>query len=127
NQMKMRGHTFVWHSQSGSADRAITDRASGLKVMRDHIEAVGGHFKEKIYEWDVLNEITDDGNGNQLRSASSRPPSFWHAKIGADFADSALAISRRVIGASGYLYYNDYGADAINGKSTAIFNLAKKW
>src|SRR5690606_34455682 len=121
NQMKMRGHTFVWHSQSGSADRAITDRTSGLKVMRDHIQTAGAHFKEKIYEWDVLNEITADGGGNGMRS------SFWSSNIGNDFADSALAISRRVIGTSGYLYYNDYGADGLNGKSNAIFNLAKKW
>jgi endo-1,4-beta-xylanase len=127
NQMKMRGHTFVWHSQSGSAQNAIRDRASGLKIMKDHIEAVGGHFKEKIFEWDVLNEITDDGNGNKLRTGSSRPASFWQANIGDDFADSALAFSRRVIGTNGHLYYNDYGADGVNGKSTAIFNLAKKW
>ncbi len=127
NQMKMRGHNFIWHSQSTSAQNAVKDRASGLTIMRNHIEAVGAHFKDKIYEWDVLNEITDDGNGNKLRTGSSRPPSFWQANIGDDFADSALAMSRRVIGTSGHLYYNDYGADGVNGKSTAIFNLAKKW
>lgn len=121
NQMKMRGHTFIWHSQSGSAQNAIRDRTSGLKIMRDHIDAVGGHFKEKIYEWDVLNEITADGSGNGMRST------FWSTNIGNDFADSALAMSRKVIGTSGHLYYNDYGADGVNGKSTAMFNLAKKW
>jgi endo-1,4-beta-xylanase len=120
NQMKMRGHTFIWHSQSGSAQNAIRDRASGLKIMRDHIEAVGGHFKEKIHEWDVLNEITADGSGG-LRGT------FWRTNIGDDYADSALAMSRRVIGTNGHLYYNDYGADGINTKSTSIYNLAKKW
>jgi endo-1,4-beta-xylanase len=35
NKMKMRGHTFIWHSQSGSAQNAIKDRTSGLKIMRD--------------------------------------------------------------------------------------------
>jgi endo-1,4-beta-xylanase len=127
NQMKMRGHTFIWHSQANTAKNAITDRTSGLRVMRNHIEAVGGHFKEKIYEWDVLNEITDDGNGNKLRSGSSNPPSFWHSNIGDDFGDSALTIARRVVGTNGHLYYNDYGADGLGGKSNAIFNLAKKW
>ena len=121
SQMKMRGHTFIWHSQSGSAQSAIKDRTSGLKIMKDHIDAVGGHFKEKIHEWDVLNEITADGSGNGMRST------FWSSNIGNDFADSALTFSRRVIGTNGHLYYNDYGADGVNGKSTAMFNLAKKW
>jgi endo-1,4-beta-xylanase len=115
NNMKMRGHNFIWHSQSSSAAGAVKDRATGLTVMRNHIEAVGGHFKTKIYEWDVLNETYSGGTG-----------SLWY-KIGADYTDSALAISRRVLGTSGYLYSNDYGADGVNSKSTAILNIAKKW
>jgi endo-1,4-beta-xylanase len=119
SQMKMRGHTFIWHSQSSSAQSNVRDRTSGLTIMRNHIEAVGGHFKTKIHEWDVLNEITADGGG--LRST------FWRSNIGDDYADSALAISRRVIGTGGNLYYNDYGGDGVNTKSTSMFNLAKKW
>jgi endo-1,4-beta-xylanase len=119
NNMKMRGHNFIWHSQSGSAQSAVRDRTTGLTVMRNHIEAVGGHFKTKILEWDVLNEITSDGGG--LRGT------FWRSNIGDDYADSALAISRRVIGTNGYLYYNDYGGDGVNNKSTSMFNLVKKW
>ena len=115
NNMKMRGHNFIWHSQSTPAQSAVKDRATGLKVMRDHIEAVGTHFKDKIYEWDVLNETYSGGTG-----------SLWY-KIGPDYTDSALAMSRRVLGTSGYLYSNDYGADGVNSKSTAILNIAKKW
>ena len=115
NGMKMRGHTFVWHSQSTSARNAVTNRETGLTIMRNHITAVGGHFKEKILEWDVLNETVSAGQ-NTL---------WW--PIGADYTDSALAIARRVIGTSGYLYSNDYGADGVNNKSTTILNNAKKW
>ncbi len=124
SKMKMRGHNFIWHSQATAAQAAVHDRASGLKVMRDHITAVGGHFKEQILEWDVLNEIVDNTG---LRNATTRPSSFWDANIGDDYADSALAISRQVLGTNGYLYYNDYGADGVNTKSTTMFNLAKKW
>jgi Glycosyl hydrolase family 10 len=52
---------------------------------------------------------------------------FWRSNIGDDYADSALTISRRVIGQNGYLYYNDYGGDGVNTKSTSMYNLAKKW
>jgi endo-1,4-beta-xylanase len=118
NKMKMRGHNFIWRAQSGSAQTAAKDRTTGLTVMRNHIEAVGTHFKDKIYEWDVLNEIT---------SGSSLEVNFWRTAIGDDYMDSALAISRRVIGTSGHLYYNDFGGDEVNGKSNFMFNLAKKW
>ncbi len=120
NSMKMRGHTFIWHSQSGSAQNTGNNRADKLTIMKRHIDSVGGHFKTKIHEWDVLNEITADGSGG-LRST------FWRTAIGDDYADSALTFARRVIGTNGHLYYNDYGGDGVNTKSTSMFNLAKKW
>lgn len=120
NDMKMRGHNFIWHSQSNTASGAVKDRTSGLTVMKNHITAVGGHFKTKIYEWDVLNEITADGSGG-LRG------SFWKNNIGEDFCDSALSFSRQVIGTNGNLYYNDYGGDGVNTKSTSMLSLAKHW
>lgn len=118
NGMKMRGHNFIWRDQAGPAKSAIHDRATGLTIMKNHIENVGGHFKTKIMEWDVLNEIT---------SGSSLEVNFWRTNIGDDYLDSAFAFSRRTIGANGYLYYNDFGGDGITGKSTSMFNLAKKW
>jgi endo-1,4-beta-xylanase len=119
NNMKMRGHNFLWHSQSGWASSKNGSRQVMLDIMKRHIDSVGGHFKTKIHEWDVLNEITADGGG--LRST------FWRSTVGDDYADSALTYSRRVIGANGHLYYNDYGGDGVNTKSTSMFNLAKKW
>ncbi|MEO7427625.1 MAG: endo-1,4-beta-xylanase [Fibrobacteria bacterium] len=118
NGMKMRGHNFIWRDQAGPAKNAIHDRTTGLTIMRNHIENVGGHFKTKILEWDVLNEIT---------SGSSLEVNFWRTNIGDDYLDSAFAMSRRAVGNNGYLYYNDFGGDGVNGKSTSMFNLAKKW
>ncbi len=121
NNMKMRGHNFVWGGQSISAMAVVTNRMNGLSTLRNHIDSVGGHFKTKILEWDVLNEITNDGVNGGLKGI------FWMKAIGDDYADSALVMSRRVIGTNGYLYSNDYGADGVNPKSTAIVAMAKKW
>lgn len=118
NGMTMRGHTLVWHSQSGWAS-SITGRSEILSVMRTHIDSVGGHFKDKILEWDVLNEITAD-NGSGLRT------SFWQAGLGNDLPDSAFAMAHRVIGEKGHLYYNDFGGEGLNAKSNSIYNLAKR-
>lgn len=118
NGMAMRGHTFIWHSQSGWAAN-ITGKAEILNVMKTHIDSVGGHFKDKILEWDVLNEITSDA-GNGLRGT------FWQAALGNDLPDTAFAYAHRVIGEAGHLYYNDYGAEGLNAKSNSIYNLAKR-
>lgn len=121
NKMKMRGHNFVWGGQSSSAQAAVHDRATGLRILKTHIDSVGGHFKTKILEWDVLNEITNDGGSGGLKNI------FWKTNIGDDYADSALVFSRRAIGTNGYLYSNDYSADGVNAKSTSILNMATKW
>lgn len=120
NGQRLRGHNFIWHAQSGWAANVNGSRDEMLGIMKTHIDSVGGHFKGKVVEWDVLNEITDDGNGNGLRK------SFWQKAIGDDYPDSAFFYSRR---ADPYakLYYNDYGGDGVNSKSTAMLNLAKKW
>jgi endo-1,4-beta-xylanase len=90
-----------------------------LSVMKTHIDSVAGHFKGKILEWDVLNEITDDGNGNALRNT------FWKSAIGADYVDSAFTFSHRA-DPIGKLYYNEYGAEGMNGKSNAVYKLAQR-
>lgn len=119
NGLKMRGHTFVWHSQSGWASNYNGTRQQMQDIMKNHIDKVGGHYGADILEWDVLNEITADGGGNGLRN------SFWQTRIGDDYVDSAFAWAHRATPQS-YLYYNDYGADGVNGKSTSMHNLVKK-
>lgn len=119
NNMKLRGHTLVWHSQSGWASSFNGSRTEMQSIMKTHIDNVAGHFKGKVYEWDVLNEITADGAGNGLRT------SFWQQRIGNDYVDSAFVWTQRV-DPNAYLYYNDYGADGLNGKSNAIFALTQR-
>jgi endo-1,4-beta-xylanase len=119
NGMKMRGHNFLWHSQSGWASTYNGSRTEMLSIMKTHIDSVGGHFKTKILEWDVLNEITSDGGGG-LRN------SFWQTRVGDDYPDSAFVYANRVIGNNGFLYYNDYGAEGLNSKSNSIYALAKR-
>jgi endo-1,4-beta-xylanase len=119
NNMTMRGHTLLWHSQSGWVQNFNGSRTEMLGILKTHIDSVAGHFKKKILEWDVLNEITNLG-GNSLRT------SFWLNRVGEDFPDSALVYAKRVIGDDGFLYYNDFGAEGLNAKSNFIYNLAKR-
>lgn len=113
--MKMRGHGLITFSASRPSTGVEATRDNLLTLMRNHIEAVGGHFKTKVLEWDVLD------------NAASAGENYFAKVIGEDYTDSAMAMARRVIGSDGFLYYNESGADEINEKSNALFAMAKRW
>jgi endo-1,4-beta-xylanase len=124
NNMKMRGHVLVWHAQNPSwLQRGTWTRETLLEAMKEHINGVLGHFKDKnktIFEWDVVNEaFHNDANNGSLRS------SFWKNIIGEDFIDSAFAFAHRA-DPDVHLFYNDYNTSNINNKSTAMYNKIKK-
>lgn len=120
NKMKMRGHTLVWHAQNpGWLQNGNWNRQTLLNEMKNHINGVLGHYKGKIFEWDVVNEAFNDGGAGTMRS------SFWKNTIGEDFIDSAFAFAHRA-DPDAILYYNDYNTSNINAKSTAVYNKVKK-
>lgn len=112
NGMKMRGHTFVWHAQTPQWVQSL-NRDQMLKAMKTHIDSVGGHYKGKILEWDVVNEAVSAG-------ASS----FWQKTIGTGFIDSAFVYAHEA-DPDAYLYYNDYGGEGTGGKGDQIYNMVK--
>ena len=132
NNMTMRGHCLVWHSQQPSwlsSDGKKNDmnwsRSEALAIMKDHITTVMQHFNGKVTEWDVDNECLDDDqsivrtnpDGYTLR------PTVWSRAIGDDYIDSAFVYARRA-DPSAVLYLNDYGVELQGtAKATAFYNL----
>ncbi|MFC4589160.1 endo-1,4-beta-xylanase [Sphaerisporangium corydalis] len=112
---QVRGHTLVWHNQTPSWVQNLA--AADLRTaMQNHIANVVGHFKGKIYAWDVVNEIFDDNGG--FRS------SFWSQKLGQTFVADAFTAARAADPAA-KLYINDYNVEGVNSKSTAMYNLVR--
>lgn len=119
NNMKVRGHTLVWHAQNPSwLSGGSWTRETLLEQMKLHIEGVVGHFKGKVFEWDVVNEAFSDNSSGGLRG------SFWQRTIGDDFLDSAFTYAHRA-NPDAILYYNDYNTSDVNAKSTAVYNRVK--
>ena len=104
NNQQLVGHTLVWHSQT--PDWVFEDengnplnRDGLLKRMEDHINAVAGRYKGKIFAWDVVNEaFNEDGT---LRESK------WSQIIGDDFIDQAFMFAKKAA-PNAQLYYNDY-------------------
>ena len=116
NNMRMRGHTLVWHNQLPAWLTAGNfSRDDVIAIMKDHISTLVGRYRGKIYAWDVVNEAIDDSTG-MLRN------SFWLQSIGPDYVKMAFEFARAA-DPDAKLYYNDYSIEGMNAKSNAVYNL----
>lgn len=130
NKQQVRGHTLLWHSQNPewvneASETWTCDEARA--VLKEHITTVVGRYKNKIYEWDVANEIiqdTWDNGGVKLRTkanpflkACAADP---EALIGDAFRWAHQADKKAL------LFLNDYNAEGINEKTDAYYALAKR-
>ncbi|NGM69809.1 endo-1,4-beta-xylanase [Natronolimnobius sp. AArcel1] len=116
NDMYVRGHTLVWHNQKPDWFQAWDYTDEQLRTfLRDHIHTVAGRYRAKIDAWDVVNEAVDD-DGSMRRTV-------WSDGLGEDYIADAFRWADEVTDAD--LFYNDYGADEINEKSDAIYDLVE--
>ena len=86
--MKVRGHTLVWHRQN---PKWLTERkyTSGelAQILEKHIKTVVGHYRGKVFAWDVVNEAFDELQPGQLRST------IWADQPGIGLAGNSAAES----------------------------------
>jgi endo-1,4-beta-xylanase len=117
NGQKVRGHTLVWHSQLPSfiSDGTMTKDQLNA-TLKAHIDTEVGHFKGKIYAWDVVNEaFNDDGTMRQ---------SVFYTTLGEGYIADAFRWAHAADPAA-KLYINDYDTDDINPKSDGLYALVK--
>jgi endo-1,4-beta-xylanase len=130
NRQEVRGHTLLWHSQNPQwvLDASATWTCEEARaVLKDHIDTVVGHYKGKIYEWDVANEIfQDDWDTGGVRLRTEANPFLKAcaedpvALIGDAFRWAHQADPKAV------LFLNDYNAEGINNKTDAYYALAQE-
>jgi endo-1,4-beta-xylanase len=107
NNMKMRGHTLVWHSQTPAAF-FTDDKGNQLTKeqlydrMKIYITAVMNHYKDVTFCWDVVNEAISDNEGEIYRTDSP-----WYKICGKDYIAQAFKIAKNV-NPNITLVYNDY-------------------
>ncbi|QQS05560.1 MAG: endo-1,4-beta-xylanase [Fibrobacterota bacterium] len=130
NNMKVKGHCLVWHSQLPSWVSSINSKDRLLAVMKKHIETVMGRWGNKLHSWDVVNEAlftdSDAGTGNAKMRAS-----VFSNLLGEDYIPTAFKMAREYADKNNMksmkLYYNDYSIDADNDKSRFLRKKIKEW
>jgi len=128
--MKVIGHTLLWHSQNanwmwqqiaGQSGTAIASKEQALTIMKGYITEVASRYAGKIYSWDVLNEAFPDGSSNTNWKTAMRPNNPWFAAIGSDFVYEGFLAARRA-DPNAILYYNDYNTEQ-SGRRELIYNM----
>ena len=126
NNVKVHGHTLVWHSQTHKWMFEGTP-AQVRENMVNHINTVLKYYKGKIKSWDVVNEAVQEriNPGEQDRDwrTQLRPDSGWFKALGADYIELAFRTARAA-DPDVMLYYNDYNLDN-QRKSQVVANMVK--
>lgn len=121
HQMKVRGHTLVWHQQNPrwlTEGRYTPDQLS--KILETHIKTVVGHYKRRVFAWDVINEAFDEQVLGKLRDT------IWYDRPGIGLSGKSTAYMERCFrwaheaDPEALLFYNDAEAETLGPKSDAI-------
>ncbi len=138
--MKVRGHTLVWHQQNPKwlTEGKYTSNELA-EILEKHIRTVVGHYRGKIFAWDVVNEAFDELHAGTLRST------IWRDQPGIDTASSNPVRSELEARSSkqsysyiescfrwaheadpqALLFYNEAEAESVNPKSDAIYAMVR--
>lgn len=117
HDMKVRGHTLVWHGQLPEwLEQGVWSEDGWRRHLESHIRAVVGRYRGRVAVWDVVNEAVEDDGG--LRDT------HWLGGLGPSYLESAFRIAHEEDPAA-RLFYNDYGAEGMGVKSDAVYRLMR--
>jgi len=124
--MKVRGHTLAWHRQNPNwLTEGRYTSGELAEILERHIKTVVGHFRGKIFAWDVVNEAFDELRPGTLRST------IWRDQPGIGLAENGNSYIERCFrwahdaDPQALLFYNEAEAEAVNPKSDAIYAMVR--
>ena len=141
NNIPVRGHTLVWHSQTPGwffkenfdKDGAFVSKEIMLQRMEDYIknlmELIAKEYPTvNFYAWDVVNEAwLDDGSYRKPGVYDEDRDSSGWVKVFGDnsFIKYAFQFARKYAPKGCKLYYNDFN-EYCDGKTKAILNMVEE-
>jgi endo-1,4-beta-xylanase len=127
----VRGHTLMWHNQlpgwltTGVANGSISN-AELRDILHQHITEEVSHFRGKIWQWDVVNEVFAN-SWDTATSDGLNSNDFWIQHLGEGIVADAFRWAHQA-DPKALLMYNDYnidGQDGTNAKFQAVYNFVK--
>lgn len=136
NNMILRGHTLVWHSQvpdwffqdkndpSKPASRELL-----LQRMKTHIQTVMNRYKGRVDYWDVVNEVISDKSGLRGEEEKSKWRSIIGDVDGDGYDDDYIRLAfeyAKEADPDAVLMINDYGTEGSARKRDDLYNLVER-
>lgn len=120
--MKMRGHTFVWHEQTGGwifrePDGSTAPVEKIYQRLKNHMQVLMNRYKDTLYCWDVVNDTISDEANSLLRD------SVWLKRCGENYIDKAFQLAHEA-DEKALLFFNEYNA-AVPFKRDKIVKVLK--
>jgi len=128
----VRGHTLLWHNQlpgwltTGVSNGTITNDQL-RNILKQHIFAEAGHFKGKIWQWDVANEVFANSWDPHPLADGINGDDFWVSHLGEGIIADAFRWAHQA-DPHALLFYNDFniaGEDGTNAKADAVYAWVK--
>jgi endo-1,4-beta-xylanase len=128
----VRGHTLLWHSQmpgwltTGVSNGTISNDQL-RDILKQHIFAEVGHFKGKIWQWDVANEVFANSWDPHPLADGINGDDFWVSHLGEGIVADAFRWAHQA-DPHALLFYNDFniaGEDGTNAKADAVYAWVK--
>jgi endo-1,4-beta-xylanase len=110
NNIRIMGHTLVWHQQTNPWFFQNSTREVVLQRLRNHILTLVGRYKGKITGWDVVNEAINNG-GDTTAATENLRQTPWLQAIGPDYLLQAFKFAREA-DPDVALHYNDYDIES---------------
>lgn len=111
NNIKINGHTLIWHSQLPRFVRQIKSPDSLRQYLINHIITLASHYDRKVFSWDVVNEALDE-NGSLRKS-------IFLQQLGENYIVEAFRLAQKAAPHT-ELYYNDYNIEQPKKRAGAI-------
>ncbi|WP_168801676.1 endo-1,4-beta-xylanase [Glycomyces buryatensis] len=129
NGMQIWGHTLLWHNQTPAwwfedadgrpLENNTEDQDLILGRLKSHVEAIAAHYGNRIWAWDVVNEVVDPEQEDGLRH------SRWYEIFGGgQYIAKAFKIARKAFPRDVKLFINDYNTE-FPDKREAMYNLVQ--
>lgn len=130
NNMKVRGHALLWHSQVPNWVSALpySEREAALQ---NHIDKILTRYRGKIHSWDVVNEvIKNDGSGlrNDNETPGTSDYSVWADTPTDDSLIKEAFYRANAVDPNARLFINDYSIEVMGtSKADALYNKIAGW
>jgi len=109
NNLKMRGHTLVWHNQTGDW-LFDADKETLYSRMREHITTVVKRYAGKVYCWDVVNEAVSDKEEEPVDRPLREDSPYFAVTGSMDYLIKAFTYAYEA-DPKARLFYNDYNTE----------------